>query len=100
MADRSRCSHVGSFVLAIRSATTFNTESTRREATRWEVTIRSRRSSTRVVTVERDIPASAAVRFDILRRPAFHLRLDSSGMLRGAPAGPDVLGPDRPFQWR
>lgn len=55
------------------------------------------KSDPRTVTAERVIPASPAVIFDILRRPATHQALDASGMVQGQPDGPERLAPGDRF---
>ncbi|MFG2891994.1 SRPBCC family protein [Streptomyces sp. NPDC048248] len=51
----------------------------------------------RAISVSKDIGATPGQLFAVLRTPARHAELDGSGMLRGRPAGPDVLGPGDRF---
>ncbi|WP_448639232.1 SRPBCC family protein [Geodermatophilus sp. URMC 63] len=45
----------------------------------------------RTVTVERAVPAPAGAVFAVLVSPEWHGALDGSGMVRGAPSGPERL---------
>ena len=48
-------------------------------------------SDPRTVTVERVVPAPPHAIFEVLARPRWHGDLDGSGMVQGAPSGPDRL---------
>ncbi|BDH15562.1 SRPBCC family protein [Streptomyces hygroscopicus] len=51
----------------------------------------------RAISVSKDIEATPRQLFAVLRDPARHAELDGSGMLRGRPEGPSLLGPGDRF---
>ncbi|MEU9112593.1 SRPBCC family protein [Streptomyces sp. NPDC048483] len=51
----------------------------------------------RSISVTRDIDGTPQQLFAVLRDPARHAELDGSGMLRGRPDGPSLLGPGDRF---
>lgn len=51
----------------------------------------------RALSVTRELAASPQQIFAVLRDPARHAALDGSGMLRGRPDGPALLGPGDRF---
>ncbi|MFC9241128.1 SRPBCC family protein [Streptomyces decoyicus] len=51
----------------------------------------------RAISVSKDIEATPRQLFAVLRDPARHPELDGSGMLRGRPEGPSLLGPGDRF---